>query len=773
MRARTFKRLRQATIVAFALLSAMFVLDLVFPLPEHRLYPDSSLIVEDRNGEIMRVFLAPDEMWRMRAKSDELSPALIDAVLQYEDRYFRYHPGVNPFSVLRAAWVDLKEGSFVLGASTITMQVARLIEPKERTIPAKLKELLRALQLELHYSKDEILAFYFNLAPYGGNIVGVKAASYIYFNKPPSALSYGEAALLAALPNSPNTLRPDLHCANAEKARRKVLQVLTSRGRISSTQLKEALSEPIPCGRTELPFEIPHLSTDLALDNPESDILKTTVDARVQRLCERLMRAGLDPLGSHGIENGAVVVIDNESRDILALVGSRDFDDSETQGQVNGARAPRSPGSALKPFIYALALDRGLISEKSILFDVPVDYSGYSPENYDGLFNGPVTARGALIRSLNVPAVRLEDEVGVSRFYRLLKNAGVRSLDKDYEHYGLSLILGGGEITLLELTSLYAGLANGGRFRDPRVLLTEDAPPARKLLSEESAYIVADILTDLRRPDLPSVWDWSVDMPKVAWKTGTSYGRRDAWSVGFTPNYTVGVWVGNFDGTGVPELVGAEAAAPILFSIITTLEKSRQSSWFTAPDGLARRSVCTASGHICTDLCGPAMTEYYIPGISPSRSCEVHQAVLVDTTTGYRLCSRSDRNEHTQQIVCEMWPPEVSSFLRENGYSIQPIPPLNPECTRVVNNHPPLIKSPSDGAEYRIRPGVDTEYQKILLKASVSNSTSRIYWFLDEELIHSGSASDRVFIDPTPGYHSLVCIDKEGRSTEVVFSVTD
>ncbi len=772
MRASSFKKLRPALLSVFALLSAILILDLAFPLPEDRLYPDSSLIVQDRHGKIMRVFLAPDEMWRMRMGSDELSPALIDAVLQYEDRYFRHHPGVNPFSVFRAAWVDLRAGSYLLGASTITMQVARLIEPRERTILAKFKEVLRALQLELHYSKDDILAFYFDLAPYGGNIVGVKAASYIYFNKPPAALSYGEAALLAALPKSPNTLRPDLQCANAEKARRNLLQILQSRGRISHRQLEEALSEPIPCRRTELPFEIPHLSTDLALENPEAVVLETTVDARLQSLCERLLKAGLDPLLSHGIENGAVVVIDNESRDVLALVGSREFDDSEAEGQVNGARAPRSPGSALKPFIYALALDRGLISEKSILFDVPVDYSGYSPENYDGLFNGPVTARGALIRSLNVPAVRLEDAVGVSRFYRLLKDAGVRSLDKNFEHYGLSLILGGGEITLIELTNLYAGLAKGGRFASPRFLLTEEPSPDRQLLSAESAYIVTDILTDLRRPDLPSVWDWSVDMPKVAWKTGTSYGRRDAWSVGFTTHYTVGVWVGNFDGTGVPELVGAEAAAPILFSIITTLEKSRSSTWFEAPDGLDRRRVCAASGHICTDLCSSTTGEYYIPGVSPSRFCEVHQTVFVDTSTGYRLCSKSGRNEHTQEIICEIWPPEVASFLRENGHSIQPVPTLSPECTRIVDNHPPMIKSPSDGVEYRIRAGIDTEYQKILLKASVSNSTNRIYWFLDEELIHSGSASDRVFIDPTPGYHSLVCIDKEGRSTEVVFSVT-
>ncbi len=756
---------------AVVILLLFTVLDMLFPIPAESLHPASSTVVFDRNGMILRVSLAPDDMFRMPVQLDGIADALKDAVLAYEDRHFYRHFGINPISVIRAAVVDIKAGGFVQGASTITMQVARMIEPKERTICSKLIEVFRAIQLELRYSKDEILAFYLNHAPYGGNIVGVGAASYLYFDESPRQLSIGDAALLAAIPNSPSKLRPDVNHDAALRARAKVLRILEDQGRITPAQKAEALSEQVPARRYSLPFEIPHLSTHILMKNPGAECLVTTIDAGVQELAEDMLQTRLAPLRGKGIGNGAVVVIDNETRDVLALVGSQDFFDEEADGQVNGAMAPRSPGSALKPFVYALGLDRGLISQHSLLYDVPVDYSGYTPENYDACYSGAVTVREALIRSLNVPAVNLSARLGEGGIHAFLKRAGISTLPNPQEYYGLSLVLGGCEVTLLELTNLYAGLANGGRFRDYRILMTESCDRHLELLSPEACYILSEMLAELRRPDLPSVWEWSVDMPKVAWKTGTSYGRRDAWSIGYTPRYTVGVWVGNFDGSGVPELVGAEAAAPVLFGIIGSLEKNSRSGWFVEPAGVDHRQVCSVSGMPLSEHCSTARDELFIPGVSPYQKCNIHKKILVDKETGYRLCRYCRVGRECDERIVEQWPAEIATWLQRNGYPVDDIPEHYPGCPRIMAGSAPLINSPSVDCHYKLRHNVALEYQKILLDASVSNHSEKIYWFLDNELIFSGPSVERVFILPTVGVHTIVCSDDEGRSSEVKFTV--
>ncbi len=765
------KHLRVLLIGFAGILAGFVLLDLIFPLPKQKLNPPASPVVYDNQGHLQYVFLAPDDAWRIRVKIDRISPLLKKSVLAFEDRHFYWHFGINPISIVRAGLANLRAGHIVQGGSTITMQVARMIEPKRRTFGSKLIEAFRALQLEVHYSKRKILEFYFNLAPYGGNIAGVGAASYLYFDRSPDHLSLGEDALLTAIPNSPTPLRPDLHPKAARLARQKVVAILKRRHVFDPKKLQESLAEPIPRKRFSPPRKIPHLSNWLVRNYPNRGKYVTTIDSRIQNLAESALQNDLKPLRSKGIFNGAVVIIDNHRHAVRALVGSYDFNDARHQGQVNGATAPRSPGSTLKPFIYTLAFDRGLISPKSILFDIPANYSGYRPVNYDEMYHGTVTAEDALIRSLNVPAVKLYARMWGNGLYTFLKKAGVSTLRGNDLYYGLSLVLGGCDISLVELTNLYSGLASGGKFDSYRLLKDQKIGPGKRLLSEGACFLTAEILSRLHRPDLPSVWQSATDLPKIAWKTGTSYGHKDAWSVGFTPDFTVGVWVGNFDGAGVPELVGAEAAAPILFSIFQGLRSARGNRWFVCPNNVKIRRVCAVSGMIPTKNCDATVTELYLPGISSNAPCTVHRKILIDNATKTRLCSACKTGRKYTEKIVEIWPPRVASWLKKNGYPVDEIPERFPGCSHLAGEDDPIIQSPAAKADYFIRPEADVRFQKILLKASVASDTRKIFWFLDGKLIWSGNPFVRKFILPEPGKHKLICLDNEGRSSEVEFRV--
>lgn len=765
-------KIKLLSVSYFIILIVIFlILIWLIPFPKEKLNPPPSTIVLDRNGKMLRVFLSPEEMWQIPVAVEKISPTLKKAVIGYEDKYFYWHFGINPIALIRAAIVNLKAGRVVQGGSTLTMQVARMMEPKERTIPNKLIEMFRALQLELRYSKDEILMFYFNLAPYGGNIVGVGAASYLYFNKSPDQLSLGECALLATIPNSPNQHRPDIDLQSTQKARAKVLKILRDSGKITPQQFEEALSEPIPEKRYDLPFLIPHLSTKLLQIYSQNSIFETTIDGTIQQLSTAILQTHLTPLQRQGINNGAIVIIENQAQQVLAMVGSYDFFDQQNQGQVNGAMSPRSPGSALKPFIYALGMEHGLIAPQSLLYDIPVEYAGYRPINYDETYHGVVTAEAALIRSLNVPAVNLTAQLGENGIYYFLKAAGVSTLPMAKEHYGLSLILGGCEVTLLELTNLYSGLANGGRFRKYRFLKNQPEEQGQQLLSESACYIMSEMLSQLRRPDLPASWEFSMNLPKIAWKTGTSYSHRDAWSIGYTPQYTIGVWVGNFDGKGVPALVGAEVAAPILFSLFTALEKSSDHRWFVQPASVSRRQVCAVSGMPLSKNCASAKDELYLPGISPNQSCNIHQLILVNKKTGKRLCPHCRSGRKYEEKIVEQWPVEIATWLERNGYPIEKLPGHFAGCSKLASGEKPVIRSPSDNTEFKIRPTVALKYQKILLDASVSNRSKKIFWFLNGKLIYSGAPTQKVFVTPKIGNHNLMCMDDEGRASEVKFVV--
>lgn len=766
---------------------------LCFPLPKEKLHPKPSTVVMDRSGEWLRAFTSEDDMWRFPETSlDDISPIFQTAMLTYEDKWFYHHWGINPVSLVCAAIDNFKAGKIVRGGSTITMQLARLMEPKERTLPHKFIEMFRAFQLELTYSKTEILTFYFNLLPYGGNIVGSGAAARLYFNKPQSALSHGEAALLAAIPNSPEYLRPDKYPEQARKAREKVLNRMKDAGKISEQHLQEALQEPIPSGRYQLPFKAPHLSRLLS-NQPQSQIsqkinnqrIRTTIDIRYQDVAKRILQEHIVPLQTQGVSTGSVVVLSTKSREVLALVGSHDFFDKDADGQVNGTLAVRSPGSTLKPFIYALAIDKGYITPKTLLYDVPVDYVGYSPVNYDGKFTGYVTARDALARSLNVPAVNLYVKMDNDRLYSFLRHAGISTLT-NAEEYGLSLVLGGCGINLLELTTLYAGLANMGEFAPYKYLLdsekvntknkkktltTTSVVSGQHLLRPESCWIVTDMLTSLKRPDFPRSFDMTGTMPKVAWKTGTSYGHRDAWSIGYSPELTIGVWLGNFNGTGAPILSGAEAAAPILFALFTALSGEKTYQWFNRPETLKTRLVCTLTGLPISSHCPTSITDVYIPGVSSTRECNIHKTIQVDLDTGERLCSSCRTGKQYSEEKMAVFPAQVATWLKANGFAVPNLPDHNDSCSRLLAGTNPIILSPSQETVYHIRPHIPLENQKIRLTASISGDTQDIFWFLNGELIFNGKAVEPTFMTPVIGTHELTCIDGAGRSTTLPLTI--
>ncbi len=761
--------------IGLILLVAIFLFELAIwavPLPRHRLFRDSSTLVFDRDQKLMYAFTSRDGMWRIRTSLSQISPLLQKYLIRYEDRWFYWHPGVNPLALIGAFRSNISQNRVRYGGSTLTMQIARIMEPKKRTWYNKLIEIFRAFQLEQRYSKGELLEIYFNIAPYGGNIEGVAAASWLYFGKEPTQLSCGEAALLAVLPNSPTLLRPDYYPERALKARNKLLNYVYQSGVIKAKEYHEALAEEVPRSRMAWPAVAPHLCYELKRRYPEQSRIYSTIKLSTQVLAENLLEAHVKSLRPDGITNGAVVILNNQTHELIAAVGSADFNSESDQGQVNGFLAPRSPGSALKPFIYALGMERGLITPRHYLEDVPIDFSGYSPENYDRSNSGLVSAREALERSLNIPAINLLADLGDDGLYQLLRKAGISTMAPD-DRYGLTIAIGGCEVNLLELTALYSGLACGGDYTFPRLLKGQAQNLTVNMCSPGAAYIITGILTEVSRPDLPACWEFT-SLPRVAWKTGTSYGHRDAWSIGYNPHYTIGVWIGNFNGAGRPGIVGTEAAAPLLFDLFNKVKQRNQNEWFMQPPEVETREVCALSGQNPGPYCQNLSREFYLTNASPDKKCQFHQVAVLDAKTGYRIPPHfASMPKKTREMVYVSWPPRVASWFERNGRFIHRLPPLLPEWQQMTPGQAPVIRSPLADYEYQLRGGVALEYQKICLDAAAANDVRKLYWFIDGVLFGTVAPGDKLFYLPETGRHQLVCQDDQGRSSKVTLVIKD
>ncbi|MEI8047824.1 MAG: penicillin-binding protein 1C, partial [Bacteroidota bacterium] len=587
-------RYAKRTVLTFTAFIILFlIIDILFPV--HTSIPYSRLILSNDN-KLLNASLASDQQWRMKATIGEVNPLLIKTIISKEDRWFRFHPGVNPIALARAVWQNMSSGKRVSGASTITMQVIRMLEPRRRTLTSKLIECFRALQLELHHSKNEILELYINLLPYGGNIQGVKAASFLYFAQEPQALSLAQIVTLSIIPNNPNHQRFGVNNQHIVTERNIWLKKLFAKGIFDRASLDDALNEPLTARRYDAPKQIAHFARLLSTMHPGETVIKTFINPGIQDFIENTLSNTVNMYRGLGVGNAAVVLIDNHTHSVVAYAGSAGFSENRFQGQVDGAAALRSPGSALKPFLYALAMDRGLITPKTILQDIPQNFNGYRPLNYDETFRGRLPASQALALSLNIPAVDLANRVGVDLLNEKLSRGGLQWIGKRKKTLGLSVILGGCGVTLTELTNLYSCLASGGIKYPLQFSTSEELAERDTLFSEQAVWMVGEILTGLKRPDLPNNFENTVNLPHIAWKTGTSYGRRDAWSFGYNPDYTLGVWVGNFDGTGVPELSGADFATPILFKIFNYLTFNQKPAWFKRPASLDFRLVCSESG---------------------------------------------------------------------------------------------------------------------------------------------------------------------------------
>ena len=736
-----------------------------------RLYPHTSFpnrvplstTVYSSDGQLLRATLASDDQYRLWTPLSEMSPALTEAFLLKEDRWFYWHPGVNPAALVRAATRTWR-GASRQGGSTVTMQLARLIHRRNtRTTLGKLRQIADALWIEACYSKHDLLEAYLNLVPFGGNIQGAGAASRIYFGKSPARITLGEAVTLAVIPQSPaaRTLRePQLLRARARLAE---LYVRTHR---TTAADRRQLESPIPARADfPMPWLAPHFVDQLLTAYPTgSPRIDTTLDASMQRTVERQVRRYIDQHGDRGIRNASVLLVDSRDMAVKAWVGSADYRNESIDGQVDGVLAKRSPGSTLKPFIYGLALDQGILHPRTILRDSPSSFGPFTPENFDGRFFGPIPAEEALIRSRNVPAVWVSMQLRQPSLYSFLQTAGVSRM-KSEPYYGLALALGGGEVTMEELAGLYGMLANQGVLRPVTCISSKPAEGVR-LLSPEAAFITLDMLRHNPRPGddgsptAPAPWP-------IAWKTGTSWGFRDAWSAGLVGPYVLVVWIGEFRGKGNPAFVGIDAAAPLFFRIADAVNLARPTDPVPPaepPPGVSRVAVCAESGDLPNVWCPHTVETWYIPGKSPIRVSQLHRPVAIDIATGRPACPPYSP-ETTRFQVFEFWSSDMLKLFREAGMPRR-VPPRLPACTADDGGEAPRIASPRLGLTYTLRRSRADNV--IALDTAAAADVQNVFWFDGAALI--GKASIRAGAFPwrptADGAHLIRVIDDHGRTAE-------
>ncbi|OGX92169.1 penicillin-binding protein 1C [Hymenobacter coccineus] len=781
-------RLRRAGLVLLVLAVAAALLNRLFPLPPA---PQYSPLVTAADGSVLHAFLNPTQKWRMKTELREITPALQRAIIYKEDRYFRYHFGVNPVAIVQAAGRNLFGRGRTTGASTITMQVARLLEPKARTFGNKTLEMLRAVQLEAHCSKAEILQLYLNLVPYGSNIEGVKSAALLYFQQPPDYLSLAQTVALAVIPNQPRLLVLGRSNPQILAKRNHWLRQMQRDHLFPAQDIADALAEPLDAQRHGAPTLAPHLARRLVAQFPGQPIIAATLRRGPQAKAEDLTRNYVRRLRALGITQAAVLVVNNRTRAVEAYVGSADFADAASAGQVDGVRAVRSPGSTLKPLLYGLAFDRGLATPKMQLPDVPTNFNGFRPENFDKNCQGEVTVERALVYSLNIPAVRLLADVGVPALTDKLRQAGFRTVARAAPRLGLSTVLGGCGATLEELTGLYAALADGGQYaplrfiaQGPSAVDKKLAPlqkgPGRgatnaQLLSPAAAFLVTDILARRTRPDLPLGYENSLRLPKIAWKTGTSYGRRDAWSLGYNRDYTIGVWVGNFSGQGSPALTGADVATPLLFDLFNALAYNSPNHWTAPPATLDFRLVCAESGLVPGEHCAHQILDYYLPGLSSARRCEHVKEVLVSADGALSYCRAcAPPSGYRRQLFANPLP-EVLAFRAAQGLPAPRLPPHNPACRLVRGADdgtaaPLAITSPLPHTEYLLNRG---EQQQLLLSCAAGPEVRQVFWYVNDQFLRAAGAAERVFFRPPTGPVKVSCADDHGRNVDVQLLVAE
>ena len=765
---------RKRTAIACSIILAAGLICYAFCLPRD-LFRDTcySHVMRDRNGSLLGATIADDGQWRF-PPSDSVPEKFAVAITGFEDRWFRFHPGVNPVSLVKAAWRNVREGEVVSGGSTITMQVIRLSRQKERTVRQKIIECILATRLELRCSKDEIMALYAAHAPFGGNVVGLEAAAWRYFGKPSSELSWGEAATLAVLPNSPAMIHPGKNRSLLKQKRDRLLTRLADMGKIDAVTLELSLSEPLPDKPLPLPQHAPHLMS--------AKCSRTTIDISLQKRAEAILERWHQTFSRKGIHDLAAVIIDVQSGNALTYCGNTGYSSGREGCCVDILQSPRSTGSILKPFLYCAALQDGQILPRTLLPDIPVNINGFSPQNYDMQFYGAVPAAEALSRSLNVPAVHLLRSYGVPRFKELLENAGMTTLDRQAEEYGLSLILGGAEGRLYEITAIYAQLASFLQYGHvPEISFCQDASaadadskarhePARDSRfpfgDPDAIWWTFDALKEVNRPDEMD-WRQISSIRKIAWKTGTSYGFRDAWAIGVTPEYAIGVWAGNADGEGVPGLSGATAAGPVMFDLFNMMPAT---GWFREPvyGEYVEAEVCSLSGHLKGQYCDTADTLYLPKNSLRSIPCPYHLPAYVSADGS---CRTSASDAGARQCSIFHLPPAMEWYYRRHHPEYVPLLPGGSGTAYGNASVPMEFIYPESGSTITIPLQLSGRRKGIVCSLAHSDDNATVYWHLDNSYIGETRYLHQMTLSPAPGDHIITVTDSEGNTLSTRITV--
>lgn len=767
------------------LIAGLFLITLIFSI--HIIYMniygniyegiDFSPSYEDRNGKLLHVYLTEDEQYRIYKPLSEFPPNFTEALLMQEDKFFYSHWGVNPVAVIKAGWETYIKKTRRIGASTITMQTAKLkYNIYTKSISGKLKQIRKAIYLELCFSKDEILEAYLNLAPCGYNIQGFGTACWYYFEKPMEELNLSEIIMLCVLPQNPLKRAPTpKHTPTELISARKVLfsSWVEKHPEDRDKEVYMDMQLNVNCS---FPDSARHFTEMLLYENNirSQKTLRTTLNLSLQNKCENIFYSYLNRNKNFGVKNAAILLVDWKKMEIVANIGSADYYNDDIEGKINATTAKRSPGSTLKPFIYGMALEQGLIHYRTMLKDVPTTFNEYSPDNYGSIFKGPVQAWYALADSRNIPAIYLEQNLKERDLYDYMTQAGVTGL-KEKDHYGLSIVLGTADVSMLELAEMYCAIPNEGIQKEIRSIIQSNPKTEKRMLTRESAYIVRKMLEDNVPPYQNKPLEIK-DIP-VAYKTGTSIGFKDAWSAGIFDRYVIIVWVGNFDGTGNNAFLGRQMAAPLLFniaySILSSTPKNELLPPPVCPETVTEVDVCSISGGLPNENCEHTEKALFIPGVSPIEKCKIHRKINIDTRTGYR--TDESGKPYIKTVVREFWPSDLRSLFEEAGLPRILPPNYPPDDFRLDysrQGYPPQIKSLLSGTNYVYRRKTP-EKNKVLLYAASDADTTELLWFNGSEFIGRANPSQILEWNFVPGTHEITVTDQKGRSDSITISVIE
>ncbi len=735
---------------------------------------------------LLGAVIADDGQWRF-PHNDSVPEKFKTCIIQFEDAYFYKHPGFNPISIFKAFRENLKSNSIKRGGSTITQQVIRLSRKgQERTYLEKLKELILATRLEFREPKATILSYYASNAPFGGNVVGLDAASWRYFNRSPYELSWAESATLAVLPNAPSLIYPGKRQNRLLEKRNQLLKKLLTNGIIDKLTYDLSVAETLPQKPYPLPQIAPHLLQKIAQNNG-GEFVKTSIDKHLQEQINRIVKTHYHQLSQNEIYNAAVLVLDVKTRKVLAYIGNTPTDKAH-QNQVDIIDKPRSTGSVLKPFLYAAMLDSGDLLPNTLVADVPTQFGSYNPENFNNSYDGAVPASKALSRSLNVPAVRLLQQFGLDRFHHYLKQLELKDLKYSANHYGLSLALGGAESNLWDLCKSYAALSStlnhfsetsseyfSNEFCEPILLASETVDFGKKttdktLFDAASIYLTYESLKEINRPESDESWAFFDGSKQIAWKTGTSFGFRDAWAIGTTKDYVVGVWVGNADGEGRPGLVGVQAAAPILFDVFDVLPNSE---WFAKPfDEMQEVSICKLSGYRASPNCDVVEEKYIQLSGLKTKPCPFHQLIHLDPSETYQVNSSC---EAVSNMVHKSWfllPPLMAHYYKTKNPFYKPLPKFRQDCLENISISIEFIYPKANNTMF-LPKDFDGETNDLILKIAHSKPETKVFWYVDETFVGSTTDIHELGIKPDSGKHLLTVVDTFGNEAKRWFEISN